>query len=152
MSEHTKEPWKVVGPYFGHFYIRNDPAEWNGMGYQHICSVPYEQGVDFFHANARRIVACVNACEGIGTGWLEKNAAMLQSIVEDIQNVSCQLDEARAQRDELLAAAKTVVKGWESLPGNARYTVNEIQKWLSGNMHKCIQTARTAISNAEAKK
>ena len=48
-------------------------------------------------ANARRLVACWNACEGISTDELERHA-------DDTAPVFALLTETWAQRDELLAA------------------------------------------------
>ncbi len=46
-------------------------------------------------ANARRIVACVNACEGVSTENLHPG---------DMHRLILDLDEARRQRNQLLAA------------------------------------------------
>ena len=48
--------------------------------------------------NARRIVACVNACAGIDTEWLENNGAYAVPVPS--------LRTLLNQRDELLAALK----------------------------------------------
>lgn len=101
MSEHTKEPW----------HHGTDERQIEGINGNIVCIVSGALLNESTIEDARRIVACVNACAGISTEWLEKNAAMLQSMAEDIQNVSCQLDEAKAQRDELLAE----VEEWRAI-------------------------------------
>lgn len=53
-------------------------------------------------ANARRLVACWNACEGISTVRLERTVNNLHGRA----SASDKLDELHAQRDELLAALK----------------------------------------------
>jgi hypothetical protein len=58
---------------------------------------PEETGM----ANARRLVACWNACEGISTYELERHAG-------DPTPVFALLTETWAQRDELLAALKRI--------------------------------------------
>lgn len=60
--EHTKEPWKVNGDEVG--YISDNDDQSFGM----FCPV----GVIYEPANARRIVACVNACAGIPSERLEQ--------------------------------------------------------------------------------
>lgn len=61
VTEHTAGPWLVVGPHFGHWTVRQNPENWNGMGYQHICSVPADKkdtpGGVMHRANAHLIAA-----------------------------------------------------------------------------------------------
>ena len=63
------------------------------------------------HANARRIVACVNACAGIETEKLEENAA--EPIAGLFGRIAAKEGIAKRkvekERDELLAALKEVV-------------------------------------------
>ena len=37
---YTPGPWKVEGPRFGYFTVRQDPKNWDGRGYQAICGLP----------------------------------------------------------------------------------------------------------------
>lgn len=96
MSEHTKEPWRHVGQ--GDIVGANDDD---------VCAVYFhsQRPVD---ANARRIVACVNACAGISTEKLE-GPGMLVNIPDDHNII--------AQRDELLArlqSALSFIEGFEN--------------------------------------
>ena len=101
MSEHTKEPWITVETELDVIEITN--ADRNGLvvpiakvstGY--VKQVGIEQ-----EANARRIVACVNACEGIPTGVLEKQGMVpIEQVTHDIER----------QRDKLLAALVEVIR------------------------------------------
>ena len=60
-------------------------------------------------ANARRIVAVVNACAGIET-------EMLEMVVEEGRTVLQDIEELTKQRDELLAAAEAIeINGEECL-------------------------------------
>jgi hypothetical protein len=57
---HTPGPW-ACNMSFGNWHIRQDPANWDGRGYQGICTAPAapkntQQG-DMFKANARLITA-----------------------------------------------------------------------------------------------
>jgi hypothetical protein len=54
--------------------------------------------------DGRRIVACVNACEGISTNLLEEFPRGINGI--SVVAIGKLRDLAQAQRDELLAAAK----------------------------------------------
>ncbi|MEN6540854.1 MAG: hypothetical protein ABFC67_14700 [Mizugakiibacter sp.] len=105
MSEHTKEPWRLgrlanirdfgevketVGPHqivvdneFGPYVL----AE---------CNMNFK---DDALANARRIVACVNACEQMETEWLEEYA-------KDIEPAMKSHHALRQQRDKLRDAWK----------------------------------------------
>lgn len=67
MSEHSPEPWqqsKVNG-------LRVEDAESGMIGHTYYGPMTKEQAV----ANARRIVACVNACRYLPTDYLEWLAA-----------------------------------------------------------------------------
>lgn len=101
MKQHTQEPWKLY---------RNDQSVGDARGYA-VCDVwprsddgmASEEG----RANARRIVACVNACAGWETGHLE---AMEQgSLKESLERVIWQRDTLQVQIDELLEAAKRML-------------------------------------------
>jgi hypothetical protein len=63
MSEHTPEPWSVYEGENIHGVLDSEGKHlaemWQRKQYNSL-------------ANARRIVACVNACEGISTETLEK--------------------------------------------------------------------------------
>ena len=76
MSEqHTKEPWKVSGT-------------------EHIVAGGnYVVALDCKPEDARRIVACVNACAGLSTQCLEETGGGVEHYIAVIK-----------QRDDLLAA------------------------------------------------
>ena len=85
-TEHTPEPWKNVK---GVHVV---------SGEKQIARCWVEnRPVSVAHANARRIVACVNACAGIPTEVLERYKL-------GIIGVDYKL--TKQQRDELLAAIK----------------------------------------------
>ena len=112
MSKHTQEPWQV------HHDI--DAGEWPmimaggvvagkiiaNVNPKSFCCV----GGDFVEMpsadNARRIVACVNACRGLSTDELEQHGL--------VSAVGYELMELTKQRDELLEAAKAVVTRWDT--------------------------------------
>lgn len=61
-AKFTQGPWKHKDqPFFGRWGIYQHPENWNGMGFQEICSVPSsKKGThygDMFRANADLITA-----------------------------------------------------------------------------------------------
>ena len=88
MSEKfTKGPWKTEREGINAL-IRGGDAT--------IVAVRHRLPADVHEANARRIVACVNACEGISTENLEDNRPV-KWVIQQYNNVV-------KQRDELLKA------------------------------------------------
>ena len=105
MSEHTKEPWKyyeLEDDRFGVKIPREKKTRYGAEPYAVIGGFEPEDRNEM-KANARRIVACVNACAGIPTTRLENGAADILAFSMELKN----------QRDELLAASKNLrdVKG-----------------------------------------
>ena len=90
MSEqlHTPEPWELFG------YAIHKGGEC--LAYLNGCSL----------ANARRIVACVNALEGIPTAILEMAGTGLMS------EAAVEVGKLTAQRDSLLSALRALY-GWQ---------------------------------------
>lgn len=98
MSEHTKEPWS-------HFNSGRTNAIYDGGRREIVAWMGFDRSdrsKSEHRANARRIVACVNACAGIPTARLECGAA-------DVLAYSMELKQ---QRDELLAALKATRGQW----------------------------------------
>lgn len=95
MSKHTKEPWngKPLNVCF---------VEFEKLGI--AVTIP-QYSDEEAKANARRIVACVNACKGLDTEGLERNGL--------VSAVGYELIGLTKQRDELLAAANAVMEWWE---------------------------------------
>ncbi len=93
--EHTKEPWRVVDR--GDTEGRDIDADVPGWG---EVTVAMNVGA----GNARRIVACVNACAGIPTNLLE---AMRLGPADMLP----MYDRLTKQRDDLVAALKRIADG-----------------------------------------
>ena len=99
MSEnnHTPEPWSV----FKHSWSESSIVAHGfdhgicGLDINHATEETQESDEALMDANARRIVACVNACAGIGTGHLEKYG---------LPDFAQKISDLVQQRDELLAA------------------------------------------------
>ena len=127
MSEHTKEPWHVMETGFGN-KAQNPVVYATGDELIYITSCE-----DFASmtrtdnlANARRIVACVNACEGMNTLYLE-NFGNKESITDYLRN--------KFVNEELLAALKEISE-------------MTYDAWTNGA--KAAEIAKEAIAKAEA--
>ena len=105
MNQHTAEPWSIYkGENSAHCGI--DGSELNGKA---VVSYQIER-----EADARRIVACVNACNGIETEILEATIGLNE-----------QHDELIQQRDKLLNALKQA-NLFLSIDGNLLATTNSL--------------------------
>lgn len=89
-TEHTPEPWISEGSFIG---IPNG----KGTFYMSPLSGINQERRE---ADARRIVACVNACAGLSTGFLEQ----IDSIQSALTGQLVVTEVLENQRDELLAA------------------------------------------------
>lgn len=88
MSEHTKEPWRIAHDEGDEYYI-----EVTSRLSGHTCQL----GSGYFSKDdARRIVACVNACAGIPDSALEEAAKCANS-----GRFGTMAALYKAQRDEL---------------------------------------------------
>ena len=126
MSNHTKAPWMFDGKVV---YALNK----KGVNVFSAFVQDGETDEDELKANARRIVACVNACEGISTENLEDNLP--------VKDLARQYSEAIRQRDELLAAlekAAAVFRAYSELHDS------------KGATEKAISNMQHAMSCEEA--
>ena len=92
-QKHTAEPWLVEG------LMGTDSS---GMHALFHCGVGLRHGsyIKEQEANARRIVACVNACAGISTELLKDRRPLRESII----SAESKIEHLWQQRDALLAA------------------------------------------------
>lgn len=101
-AKHTPEPWQV-GNYSPAFVYDSKPD-----GPVEIAKCHEHTG----KANARRIVACVNACEGCGTAWLEgvKFAGWLDEKAPDQVLIAALFESGRlaAENKELIEILEAV--------------------------------------------
>ena len=122
---HTKEPWS--------FSPAENGLEWGveaGKWGVAICADAPGDGTS--EANARRIVACVNACAGIPTDQLESGEARY------VRNELADIYALEKRRDELLAALE---KGGHSL--------REISLW-DKTTAKDVAMAKAAYAEVKA--
>jgi hypothetical protein len=134
MFKHTPEPWQaeslaIYADINGHKTM---------IGHLGVSSESWVEG-DTCDANARRIVACVNACAAIATERLE---ACDQSDAKAMVDLMLKWKD---QRDELLAAAKELMAAqahYDELdaPGSARLS----------RLEGARESLNVAIAKAEA--
>lgn len=122
MSEHTKEPWENTGR-----QVRSP--------FGLICDC--DRLTDVFEEekakNARRIVACVNACEGILTEELENAGAGFWGRFSAREGRRAEKAEARVKELEgALECAKVYVEGGEIVHGKDFGPGNLIREALKG--------------------
>jgi hypothetical protein len=100
---HTPEPWEVTDLR----YIRqsNEP--------RHVVARASKMGG--MEANARRIVACVNACAGFNTGQLENVLLFGDTLKQRFMVLSNLETELRCQRDGLLLALEYAIRQHQGL-------------------------------------
>lgn len=93
-QKHTPEPWKAeyAGEEGRLDIVAKDTGPWDG---------DVTLAMNIGEANARRIVACVNACAGISTENLEDNLP--------VKELARRYNEIIKQRDVLLAAVEACV-------------------------------------------
>ena len=110
-TDHTPEPWRIgTPPPNGEQTIGNE----KGLM---VAVATTGHGVSA-EANARRIVACVNACAGIPDEQLydQEPGCLLSAMVEQEQEIMA----ITKQRDELLAALEKMNRAYVNLMENAR--------------------------------
>lgn len=95
---HTNEPWRLTDDGTFVEVMAGDKTVLPAIRKS-------EAGDDF-----RRIVACVNACEGLDTELLEKIVALGGTLPRRLEAMTnWERSEAEKQRDELLAAIETTL-------------------------------------------
>lgn len=122
---HTKEPWAV------------DPDERPGMAWNNhiisadnpnmtICFMAHDNTADNIagEANARRIVACVNACAGIPTDDLEACPD------RGLFYLASHADQLVKQRDDLLAALQSI----SNITGDAGFNIGWPLEFCPGEL------------------
>jgi hypothetical protein len=113
-KQHTQGPWLHDKRGYPHPDIkaasgRNIACTW-GVNNQPKTKEAAEAQKQIARANARRIVACVNACMDVSTEALERyhgNGGIEDATDEDKDAV---LNELQAQRDQLLEVLKDIVE------------------------------------------
>ena len=134
--EHTKEPWSIGKP------PPNGEQTIGASKGLMVAVATTGDGVSS-EANARRIVACVNACVGVGTEYLEDNGPIIELVREH--------NTVLKQRDELLAALEVSNFYLTAIVNGAEIDAEEtnIKVCLNGDEVRVINLAET-IKSAES--
>lgn len=98
MSKHSLEPWKLSTDMDGRVNIFMNDGREVTLCHSHLR-----------HEDARRIVACVNACAGISTEQLDSWASMGRPILQSLKELKDEADREAEQRDALLEALLTAI-------------------------------------------
>ncbi len=121
-QEHTAEPWKtayrksVLGG-FGQEVFDADGNTIATMAWYAVEIAPGHTGTNR-EANARRIVACVNACSGISTEKLEEANDLFKAAAAGGATYKRQRDELLAALESMVSIARLTI-GWSCTPANA---------------------------------
>jgi hypothetical protein len=152
MSVHTKEPWRCSNrnwrdeehPF--HWFVTGGHAEEDGGGEYSVAVaivVGNETAGDIPRDTARRIVAAVNACEGIPAAALEAGVVAklrdrlaaaeaevvrLRGALEPFARYSDHRDKAAADRRGAVPPDSFVVCGYAGGPGMAVITIGDCRR------------------------
>ena len=119
MSNHTPEPWRVGRPFT---VVSDTPVPEMGGSYAVEYYGGHLIGESIIEANARRIVACVNACAGMMNDELE--GGLLIGVMQS------KIDRLECQRDELLAALQGMIDIANDSQGVSGYHLNgKVADW-----------------------
>ena len=102
MSKHSKVPWS-----------KNDYWQVADANNRRVCVDGFAFGshsTEESQANTRRVIACVNACEGFSDEELE-GANLFTDSIESLHEILA----TRRQRDELLAALEGLLEDAEAI-------------------------------------
>ena len=109
MSDFTPTPWRIDE--YRNFVTPDGPLYLGGVTTPLTLNEDMRKGWE----NARRIVACVNACEGIGTDQLESWICMSRPILQSMKELKAEADREAKQRDCLLNALREMLVTAESV-------------------------------------
>lgn len=137
-QKHTPEPWRVSGNGTMRFI---DASVCKGMSQKVATCMRVEYGD--MEANARRIVACVNACAGLDTYLLENSGDIASAAIAQAQYIQ----KIEKQRDMLLEALEFLLNDAESVQD---ICLREIGIGIV-NIN-ALQDAKKAIASAKEQK
>ena len=99
-TKHTPGPWRIDE--YRNFVTPDGPLYLGGV----TTPLTLGDGMRKGWENARRIVACVNACEGISTEQLDSWLCMSRPIRKSLEELKAEADREAKQCDELLRLLK----------------------------------------------
>ena len=156
MIKHTPEPWQLLPEECDRPYIRIRGTVL-GCRYK-IANVitPFYEGAhhreaEETRANARRIVACVNACRGLPTDELERKglvAAVGTELLAADERAECQEREVR-RLASVAANAKNQLSDALNQRDQLLAVLEEISNLPSYRQDECSEMARDAIAKVK---
>ena len=129
MSEHTKEPWRYSVNAVNLIDIWDTAGSIASVSRWHVGAAGSEEENE---ANARRIVACVNACEGIVQHMLEGH------------NLNAQIALIESERDALRERERELVEALTDVMRDQLKTVNLHQ--MAPGPRQRIEKARAVLA------
>lgn len=146
MNKHTPEPWVLfeVGDRNSHFCPASEKDKTS------ILTVTEESGTAFAavysEEDARRIVACVNACTGVDTDLLEAGELDKPTMlaIQENKDLNHRCDELLAALDDI-----TKIKWRDGLTGIDRPTDFAERESAIRALGSAMTIARSAISKAK---
>lgn len=147
MIEHAKEPWNVENVEFGAEVTEDLCILASSPSFREIAQISRcyqgDRDKEMEQANARRIVACVNACAGVPMDWLESG------LPGCLQNVREERDAYLQQRDDLLSelrAAHQIIKNSLNIMDNGQ----KLQWAMRNGLDGCDGEGVTRANEREA--
>lgn len=116
MIEHTKEPWSVGS---------------QGLVQTMDGELLVGGGMDLAKRNARRIVACVNACAGISTETLEAFDRIHSKGMTYLVSLAGESDRLTTQRDQLLEGLRAAMRFIDSHVADPDITSEMADAWMA---------------------
>jgi hypothetical protein len=138
---HTVQPW-----FYNQFTYRVWADTHHDLKYKDsdaiICNMSVQTvQPDEAHANARRIIACVNACKNVPNEWLQENA--VYALIEErdrLHGIALRAQEAASDTSKLLYE---LLKALESIA--------DMKPLTHAGIDRCFDLARKTAIDAIAK-
>lgn len=96
--------------------------------------------------NARRLVACWNACEELSAGTQQLESGMLRKVVPDKRN---EIDALTADRDRLQALNAELVGALKKLMLSVEYIIEDGTLPITAIEHESMVEARAALAKSK---
>jgi len=140
MIQHTPEPWKYEGEDDGDFVVWGASPNDDFIGNVGARIKEMMVIIDLDLANARRIVACVNACSGITTEQLNSiGSGGINSLISSGADAVRLLEKEKTKNEVLMDALKIAQSALAHCKADIGYSHQQIMAAIAINdaMTKC---------------
>ena len=141
MSEHTKGPWIVSYSKFSEVRAENGAV---------IARCVKLTSLTNLEANARRIAACVNACEGVRTEHLENNLPIVELVGRHSEALR-EIDALKAERVGLVSELNALVDDINALKDDTKSQRDKILSLASAqdseDVFRIIEAMQLSIAH-----